>query len=185
MNNSVVIVRTSIQLNEQKRFGEIHNFNDRRFFFEMSASATGSNMPDDDDCILLISDEDEEETSSKISNSKSHRHSSTDNRNSVDAFDRNDETDGRRFSRRRKNRDGDVVTRQEVTNDGGKTAANTQFNTSIPNDKKLNSSENRTETRSRKRERSPSPPPIEVKDADPLPYKDILPGVEGAAFQSR
>lgn len=92
------------------------------------------------------------------------------------------ESDGRRMSRRRKPRpDGiDYVKEQEVvkvagepTSDGG----------SINSDKKVG--ENRTETRSRKRERSGSPPSVEVKENDPIPFKEILTGLEGAAFQSR
>lgn len=100
-----------------------------------------------------------------------------------------EETDGRRVSRRRKNRNADSNdgrsngSGNDHTNDNNKANPSTSF---VKEDKKLTPAENR-ETRSRKRERSPTPPPppADVKENESLAYKEILSGLEGAAFQSR
>lgn len=155
----------------------------------MSAAA-GSN---DVECVL-ISDEDEDDAvTSKAStnNVKPIFNASNDIRNANEQFERssNDDSEGRRISRRRRNRaenEGNGKFDGATPHDGPKAIANAQFATSIGNaDKKSTTTENRAETRSRKRERSPSPAVPEVKDVEPIPYKEILPGLEGAAFQSR
>lgn len=159
----------------------------------MSAAA-GSN---DVECVL-ISDEDEDDAATAkvvTNNVKTNFNPSNDIRNtnnSHEQFERssNDDSEGRRISRRRRNRaenDGNGKFDGLTANDGSKGNANVQFATSFPNnDKKTTTMENnRAETRSRKRERSPSPAVPEIKDAEPIPYKEILPGLEGAAFQSR
>lgn len=157
------------------------------------SAATGSCI-NEVECVV-ISDEDEDDAvAAKVltNNVKTNFNPSNDSRNAHEQFERssNDDSEGRRVSRRRKNRaenDGngkfDATT---PTHDGTKVNPNAQFASSIPNsDKKPISSENRAETRSRKRERSPSPAMPEIKEVEPIPYKEILPGLEGAAFQSR
>lgn len=152
--------------------------------------AAGSN---DVECVL-ISDEDEDDavtTKVLTNNVKPHFAPSNDIRNVHEQFERssNDDSEGRRISRRRRNRaenEGNGKFDGPTTHDGPKTNANAPFATSISiGDKRTSTAENRAETRSRKRERSPSPAVPEVKDVEPIPYKEILPGLEGAAFQSR
>lgn len=154
------------------------------------STAAGSN---DVECVL-ISDEDEDDAvSTKVltNNVKTNFTPSNDIRNVHEQFERssNDDSEGRRISRRRRNRvenDGNGKFDASTTHDGPKVNTNAQFATRIANDdKKTTITENRAETRSRKRERSPSPAVPEVKDVEPIPYKEILPGLEGAAFQSR
>lgn len=154
------------------------------------SAVTGSN---DVECVL-ISDEDEDDAvTAKVltSNGRTNFNSSNDARNVHEQFERssNDDSEGRRISRRRRNRvenDGNGKLDGATQNDGPKVSANANFTTSFSNaDKKTAVTENRAETRSRKRERSPSPVVPEVKDVEPIPYKEILPGLEGAAFQSR
>lgn len=172
-------------------------------------STATSSYSNDVECVL-ISDEEDVEVPTKLSQpSKSNIRQSTDNKISIEtAADRLlnanlDDSDGRRVSRRRKPKAeiGDTVKIGETTkaggvgsgnhigeqiNDGSKTNVNSQIATSIPyTDKKFSNNENRAETRSRKRERSPSPQNVDAKEIDPIPYKEILSGLEGAAFQSR
>lgn len=151
------------------------------------SAATGSNVVE---CVL-ISDEDEDDavtTKVVANNVKPNFNPSIDIRNVNEQFERssNDDSEGRRISRRRKNRaenEGNGKVDGPTQNDGPKVNVNAQFVSSGSNaDRRM---ENRAETRSRKRERSPSPPMPEVKDVEPIPYKEILPGLEGAAFQSR
>lgn len=155
----------------------------------MSAAA-GSN---DVECVL-ISDEDEDDAATPkvlTNNVKTNFNPSNDIRNtnnSHEQFERssNDDSEGRRISRRRRNRAENDGNGKFDGHDGPKVNSNVPYATSFPNnDKKTTTMENRAETRSRKRERSPSPAVAEVKDAEPIPYKEILPGLEGAAFQSR
>lgn len=97
------------------------------------------------------------------------------------------DAEGRRISRRKKNK----VEYFEVA----KTSAEGAI-TSIP----VNASEAsilssgksfpmvsdiRNDTRSRNKDRPGTPQNASLKEADPIPYKEILTGVEGAAFQSR
>lgn len=126
-----------------------------------------------------------------------------------------DETDGRRVSRRRKNKPdidgGGGGNEASGANDaiGTMTAATatTTVHTIVHNNsniglgmgtnqygidginqldkKNMLNDNNRTETRSRKRERSGSPQVVELKENEPIPFKDVLTGLEGAAFQSR
>lgn len=154
------------------------------------STAAGSN---DVECVL-ISDEDEDDavaTKIQINNVKPNFTVSNDIRNVHEQFERssNDDSEGRRISRRRRNRaenDGNGKFDGPTPHDGSKVNANAPFATTFSNvDKKTATTENRAETRSRKRERSPSPVVPEVKDVEPIPYKEILPGLEGAAFQSR
>lgn len=163
----------------------------------MSASATNYSL--DVDCVL-ISDEDEDEVPTKVSASvKSSGTPSIDIKNYSDPSDRTlnaalDDHDGRRVSRRRKTKieptetgksiDATRSSSEQVNENSTKSHSNSQANTNIPyTDKKYVNNENRAETRSRKREASPVM--VDVKEVDPIPYKEILSGLEGAAFQSR
>lgn len=154
----------------------------------MSAAA-GSN---DVECVL-ISDEDEDDAATAkvlTNNVKTNFNPSNDIRNtnnSHEQFERssNDDSEGRRISRRRRNRAENDGNGKFDGHDGPKVNSNAPYASYPNNDKKTTTTENRAETRSRKRERSPSPAVAEVKDAEPIPYKEILPGLEGAAFQSR
>lgn len=119
---------------------------------------------------------------------------------SVDSDGR--DSDGRRVSRRRKNKNDHLDDVKNIdqsrsgrsngndhTNDTYKNSPNSSFS-NANSDKKYGGSggggsESRAETRSRKRERTPSPVPVDAKDNDPIQYKEILSGLEGAAFQSR
>lgn len=102
-----------------------------------------------------------------------------------------EESDGRRISRRRKNRNTEHNDGRsngsgtDHTNDNNKANASTSY---VKEEKKFTPTENR-ETRSRKRDRSPTPPlpptQADVKESETLAYKEILSGLEGAAFQSR
>lgn len=140
----------------------------------MSSTAVYSNDPNDIECVL-ISDEEEDE-STRVSGSSRTNHVAAIEKNPLELDRGSDDIDGRRFSRRRKTRNDPEIIKNE--NDNQKNQNNTQFAASSFNDKKVN-----VETRSRKRERSPSPPSNDVKETEPHQY--ILPGLEGAAFQSR
>lgn len=152
------------------------------------------------ECVL-ISDEDEDDLPPKMSTAKS-GHSSNDVKHATDDQSGTyslEDGDGRRVSRRRKNKNENADDVKNIdqsragrsnsnghdqTNDTYK--SNASYSSSNANsDKKYANSEYRTETRSRKRERSPSPVPADIKENDPIPYKEILSGLEGAAFQSR
>lgn len=155
----------------------------------MSAAA-GSN---DIECVLISDEDDDEVLTNNVKTNFNPSNDIRNTKNSHEQFERssNDDSEGRRISRRRRNRaenEGNGKFDGLNAHDGSKANANVQFATSFAtnNDRKTTTTENnRAETRSRKRERSPSPAVAEVKDAEPIPYKEILPGLEGAAFQSR
>lgn len=161
-------------------------------------STSNSNSQKEIECVT-ISDEDDD-----IPDTKSATKPGTFNTNDIkiagDEHSTNfllEDGDGRRVSRRRKNKNehSDDVKNidqsrsgrsngNDHTNDTYKNSPNSSTsNTSA--DKKYGITENRAETRSRKRERSPSPVPVDAKENDPIQYKEILSGLEGAAFQSR
>lgn len=108
-----------------------------------------------------------------------------------------EDSDGRRVSRRRKNKNdqsddvknidqsrGGRSNGNDHTNDTYKNSPNSSSLSNANPDKKYGTGESRAETRSRKRERTPSPVPVDAVN-DPIQYKEILSGLEGAAFQSR
>lgn len=147
---------------------------------------TSMNLSNDMECVL-ISDEEEDDAAAPIKASvKNISLGNFVNKNVADKDDRAasasiDDSDGRRMSRRRKNKTdpGDLPKGGE----GPKLTAEPNSDGGNNIDKKTN--ENRAETRSRKRERSGSPANADSKEAEPIPFKEILTGLEGAAFQSR
>lgn len=173
------------------------------------------NLTNEDDCVV-ISDEDDDDlaVSTKVSGKSTssddfiskggHEKTATSFLGIRSFISSMSESDGRRTSRRRKNKgdiievikEGEPAAKVMVTDTATTTAAATaatatatatnDSGTSLL-DKKL--MENRAETRSRKRERSgsptPQPPATETKENEPIPFKEILTGLEGAAFQSR
>lgn len=164
------------------------------------------NLTNEVDCVV-ISDEDDDDlaVSTKVSGKSTssddfvskggHEKTATSFLGIRSFISSMSENDGRRTSRRRKNK-GDTI---EILKEGepaakvmvteSTTTATTTTDSGGTNmiDKKL--IENRAETRSRKRERSgsptPQPPATETKENEPIPFKEILTGLEGAAFQSR
>ena len=154
-----------------------------------------ANVQKEIECVL-ISDEDDDDVPEKTVSIKSASYSSN---VAVDEQSANyllDDGDGRRVSRRvrkNKNENDDVKNIDQSrsgrngndhTNDTYKNSPNSSTaNANV--DKKYGTAENRAETRSRKRERTPSPTPTDNKDNDPIQFKEILAGLEGAAFQSR
>lgn len=144
------------------------------------------------DCVLVISDEDDDdvqETTAPTAAASMKPAAARPVEMRVYSDDTNvsfDEMDGRRVSRRRRNRtldnaDGRSNGSGNDHSDNYKPNASTS---AIKEEKKFATQENR-ETRSRKRERSPSPGPADVKESESVTYKEILSGLEGAAFQSR
>lgn len=108
----------------------------------------------------------------------------------------NSALDERRVSRRRKNKNESMEDAKDIKNvdqsRAGRSNSNDHANensknssSSNSNERKYANSENRAETRSRKRERSPSPVTADVKETEAISYKEVLSGLEGAAFQSR
>lgn len=169
----------------------------------MKLMMTSINYPSEVECVL-ISDEDDDDAASAptkglaqikmASNHAADNKSSIDkDTNSISSGDRAsslgiDDNDGRRVSRRRKNKTEhfEGAKSEPVDNSvNSKSSAGSQITTTIPKDEKKFNVENRAETRSRKRERSGSPQTVDTKEVDPIPYKEILSGLEGAAFQSR
>lgn len=167
---------------------------------------TSINYPNEVECVLISDEEDDEATTALTTkglanNIKMASNHSSDNKdtNSTEriAVIGYDDSDGRRVSRRRKNkaeyfevaRSGEQQQRTGINSDensvNSKSSTTNQITTTIPKDDKKFNVENRAETRSRKRERSGSPQTVETKEVDPIPYKEILSGLEGAAFQSR
>lgn len=159
-------------------------------------STSNTNPQKEIECVL-ISDEEDDYIPEK-STSKPGTFNSNDMKNAVDENFLLDDGEGRRVSRRRRNKNdhSDDVKNidqsrsgrsngNDHTNDTYKNSPNSSTsNTSA--DKRYGITENRAETRSRKRERTPSPVPIDPKENDPnIQYKEILAGLEGAAFQSR
>lgn len=152
------------------------------------------------ECVL-ISDEEDDDVPDKTTATKPGSYNTNDIKVAADEQSANfllEDGDGRRVSRRRKNKNENSEDTKNIdqsrmsgrsngndhTNDTYKNSPNSSTsNTNV--DKKYGTAENRAETRSRKRERSPSPVPIDSKDNDPIQYKEILSGLEGAAFQSR
>lgn len=147
-------------------------------------SVTNNNYQNEIECVL-ISDEEEDDVREKTSATTKPVVSQT--------------IESNRMSRRRKNRNENVddTKNNEQFRGAGRSNGNGNGNdhtndtyksnatvSSANWDKKYGNADNR-ETRSRKRERSPSPQQNDVKENDPIPYKEILSGLEGAAFQSR
>lgn len=147
---------------------------------------TSINYPNEMECVL-ISDEEDDDTASAptkgLAQIKMASNHASDNKNSMD------DSDGRRVSRRRRNKTEHFeIAKSEAVDNSNNTKSsvgNQITTTTIPKDEKKLNIENRAETRSRKRERSGSPQTTETKEVDPIPYKEILSGLEGAAFQSR
>lgn len=175
------------------------------------------NITNDADCVVISDEDDDDLAIPKNASGKST--SANDKPTSFlgihSIIVSLNESDGRRMSRRRKNKSdiGDVTkdkdetlanvalesnatttttttlttTATTITANTATTATNAPTTDGGTNniDKKFNISDNRAETRSRKRERSSSPPVAEIKENEPVPFKDVLTGLEGAAFQSR
>lgn len=160
---------------------------------------SNANVPKEIEYVL-ISDEEDEEVPEKTTAVKPGSYNSNDIKLVVDEQSSNfylDDTDGRRVSRRvRKNKTENDDVKNIDQSRGGRSNGNDHTNDTYKNspvsstshsnaDKKNAAAENRTETRSRKRERTPSPVQVDTKDNDPIQFKEILAGLEGAAFQSR
>lgn len=162
-----------------------------------------SNIITSIECVTLISDESDTESSeaqpaskilikSRISDGVSATGNLSFNRISSSGGGQVD-SEGRRVSRRKKTK----VEYFEISKGGDtpSTAAGQNANTTVIDGSNNNSKvattsahpDIRSETRSRKdRPTTPSVNATGGKDpADPLPYKEILTGLEGAAFQSR
>lgn len=174
-------------------------------------STSSSNPQKEIECVL-ISDEDDDDTPDVKLPNKPAAFSTNDTKPPIIGHLTNfilDDSDGRRVSRRRKNKnehsdDGKNI--DQSRNAAGRSNGNDHSNDAYknsPNSHTSNASgdrkygvsggggggsgggsgaENRAETRSRKRERTPSPVPIDARE---IQYKEILSGLEGAAFQSR
>lgn len=185
------------------------------FFVCVKMSTSNSNPQEEIECVL-ISDEDDDVTPElKLPNKSAATFNAMSNTIDVKPFIGNltnflldGDSDGRRVSRRRKNKnensdDGKNVDQSRNTGrSNGNDHTNDMYKNS-PHSHTSNASgerkfgggggggfggsgsgaENRTETRSKRlRERSPSPVPIDARE---IQYKEILSGLEGAAFQSR
>lgn len=159
----------------------------------VASAMSGTNNLDENqiDCVL-ISDEDDDdiqETTATMAAASMKPTASRPAEMRVYSDDTNvsfDEMDGRRVSRRRRNRNTDT-TDGRSNGSGNDHIENYKPNAStsaIKEEKKFVTQENR-ETRSRKRERSPSTGPVDMKENESVTYKEILSGLEGAAFQSR
>lgn len=158
-----------------------------------------ANVQKEIECVL-ISDEDDDDVPEKTVSIKSGSYNSNDIKVAVDEQSSNyllDDGEGRRVSRRvRKNKNENDDVKNIDQSRGGRSNGNDHINDTYKNspnsstsntnaDKKFGTAENRAETRSRKRDRTPSPVPTDNKDNDPIQFKEILAGLEGAAFQSR
>lgn len=151
--------------------------------------------------IVLISDEEEDDASERPSTTTRPGTANTNENKSFRDQSSNhnlDDSDGRRVSRRRKNKNENCDETKDVKNidhsRAGRSSSNSNDHVndsskhstvSSSNERKHVNAENRTETRSRKRERSPSPVVADVKETESISYKEVLSGLEGAAFQSR
>lgn len=161
-------------------------------------STSNSNPQEEIECVL-ISDEDDDVTPELKLPNKPATFNSIDVKPIVGNLSNFllDDGDGRRVSRRRKNKnDSDDGRNVEQSRNAGRSNGNDHTNDAYKNSPHSNASgerkfgisgggsgaENRAETRSRKRERTPSPVPIDARE---IQYKEILSGLEGAAFQSR
>lgn len=169
-------------------------------------STSNSNPQKEIECVL-ISDEDDDDTPElKLPNKPSATFNTNDIKPPIIGHLTNfllDDSDGRRVSRRRKNKNehSDDGKNIDQSRNAGRSNGNDHSNDTYknsPNSHTSNASgdrkfggggggggsgaENRAETRSRKRERTPSPVPIDARE---IQYKEILSGLEGAAFQSR
>lgn len=163
-------------------------------------ATSNANFQKEIDCVL-ISDDEDDDVPEKTANSKPGSYNSNEIKISVDEQSASyllDDGDGRRVSRRRKNKNDNSEDSKNIDQSrSGRSNGNDHTNDTYKNspnsstqnmgaDKKLAGGENRAETRSRKRERTPSPVPVDSKENDPnIQYKEILSGLEGAAFQSR
>lgn len=171
-------------------------------------STSNSNSQKEVECVL-ISDEEEDDTHDVKLPNKPAAFNTNDTKPPIVGHFLLDDGDGRRVSRRRKNKnensdDGVKNIDQSRNAAAGRSNGNDHGNDTYknsPNSHTSNASgdrkfgvasgggggggsgaENRAETRSRKRERTPSPVPIDARE---IQYKEILSGLEGAAFQSR
>lgn len=170
-------------------------------------SASNSNSQKEIECVLISDEDDDDIPESKLAN-KPAAFNTNDTKPPIIGHFLLDDSDGRRVSRRRKNKnehsdDGKNI--DQSRNAAGRSNGNDHSNDAYknsPNSHTSNASgdrkygvssggggggggsgaENRAETRSRKRERTPSPVPIDARE---IQYKEILSGLEGAAFQSR
>lgn len=166
-------------------------------------STSNSNPQEEIECVL-ISDEDDDVTPELKLPNKSVNANSIDVKPAIGNLTNFllDDSDGRRVSRRRKNKNenSDDGKNIDQSRNAGRSNGNDHTNDTYKNSPHSHTSnasgerkfgglggsgsgtENRAETRSRKRERTPSPVPIDARE---LQYKEILSGLEGAAFQSR
>lgn len=162
--------------------------------------------------IVLISDEEEDDASERPSTTTIKPGTAAANTNenknfqeqSSNSYNLDDLSggDGRRVSRRRKNKNenGDDTkndTKNVEHSRAGRSSSNSNDHvndtsnkhsatSAYSNERKYGNAENRAETRNmRKRERSPSPVAADVKETESISYKEVLSGLEGAAFQSR
>lgn len=162
--------------------------------------------------IVLISDEEEDDASERPSTTIVRPGTAASNTNENTKFQEQSSNrynlddvnsgDGRRVSRRRKNKNenGDETkndTKNVENSRAGRSSSNSNDHlnessqkhsatSAYSNERKYGNAENRAETRNmRKRERSPSPVAADVKETESISYKEVLSGLEGAAFQSR
>lgn len=163
-------------------------------------ATSNANFQKEIDCVL-ISDDEDDDVPEKTANIKPGAYNSNDIKISVEEQAASyllDDSDGRRVSRRRKNKNENSddsknidqsrsgrINGNDHTNDTYKNSPNSSTSNMSADKKYSGGGEHRAETRSRKRERTPSPVPIDPKENDPIQYKEILSGLEGAAFQSR
>lgn len=156
--------------------------------------STTNNFQNDVECVL-ISDEEEDPIAIPV-RPPTKRTTSLDYNNDATKKETNlvndrsasvstDENDGRRKSRRRTQKVEDAKANEQKSSEQSNDNSTTKANSAGVNNSEKKVNENRAETRSRKRERSASPVNAEVKEVDPIPFKEILTGLEGAAFQSR
>lgn len=170
-------------------------------------STSNSNPQEEIECVLISDEDDDVAPELKLPN----KSAASFNTNSIDVKPvignltnfLLDDSDGRRVSRRRKNKNehSDDGKNIDQSRNAGRSNGNDHTNDTYKNSPHSHTSnasgerkfggglggsgsgtENRAETRSRKRERTPSPVPIDARE---IQYKEILSGLEGAAFQSR
>lgn len=152
---------------------------------------TNSNIMTSIECVTLISDESDSESTETTPVQKlfKSRPDDANTSNAVVFVSRPfgagglDDSDGRRVSRRKKTSaatgaGGSVGGGVDAVTNALKNMSNTTTTTTTTGD-------TRTETRSRKIDRPTTPNKDAVKEVDPIPYKEVITGLEGAAFQSR
>lgn len=129
------------------------------------------------ECVTLISDDDTE--SSEAPAAKVVKDGAPGHIRRPSSIIGTDDGDGRRVSRRKKNK----VEYFEISKTGETPAGGVP--SGDPTKGTLNAGV-QPETRSRKSDQRPSTPTHPTRDPiDPITYKEILTGLEGAAFQSR